>query len=628
MRTWAVAAALCLALVSWAKGESGGVQVTFHAKPDGWHAGSPHAFIEFQGVYRGEALVRRAFGFSFVEGPKGTFEYYELGASAILGKTAGTIRYESHEYVSNPANVTLTTFVDDETFDRMISEITNWRLNPPDYSLMAVNCVGFIDRLARIAGLDTPPWRQVFPSNYVRELLRRNKEKMVCTPPLAPGANADRVIDQWVASRLPLQRTDMPARLQREVLRGQLGIIDRIYWGIGEKAAQLERAFIGSQVLRRSLENEHNAMVRNISIADQERETRYVESMREGVKALSALPGTATRSFPEAGSTGNRKFPCFGPCLETDGEELMSRPLLVPGTSNPPVDAAVKIVVRPSDQSKSPPRTSLSLTGSGNRRMEGSVGIVDLGPRVVGEPAQVTFRMESKHDSPLVVAVFVEGVKLDEASIGTPGEKLGTEVRKLPRHVFMLAVDGKQEITVGLPPVHPASVPTPAPTNEAFVPPRMILVANGEVVAAVDFIYSLHGAESVDVVYKNERWISGYGGAFNEPPYSICSGEAPPNYSLVGYKFSLRGIDMKNARSCDESSDGTGDYAVCRTVRTPVETCTKFQVQGHHKGGFAPENGDVNFAVDVLWKYALVKRLPTFVRLQQEQAESKERPPQ
>ena len=229
MRTITLAIVIFLAFVAEAMAEPR-VQVTFHGKPENftaWPPIPPHAFIEFQGVYREKPLKHRAFGFSFLEPPAGTLEYYLVGAKAVAAETAGTLRLEGRDYVDNPQNVSLTTFVDDDTFDLMIAEIENWRLYPPDYSLLSINCVGFVDRLARIAGLNTPPWRQVYPDNYVRELFRLNKDKLVCSPPLPEGARKEDIIDRWVTSRRPFVRTDHPAWLQNVILQGQSGVIGR-----------------------------------------------------------------------------------------------------------------------------------------------------------------------------------------------------------------------------------------------------------------------------------------------------------------------------------------------------------------------------------------------------------------
>ncbi len=611
MRTITLAIVIFLAFVAEAMAEPR-VQVTFHGKPENftaWPPIPPHAFIEFQGVYREKPLKHRAFGFSFLEPPAGTLEYYLVGAKAVAAETAGTLRFEGRDYVDNPQNVSLTTFVDDDTFDLMIAEIENWRLYPPDYSLLSINCVGFVDRLARIAGLNTPPWRQVYPDNYVRELFRLNKDKLVCSPPLPEGARKEDIIDRWVTSRRPFVRTDHPAWLQNVILQGQSGVIGRTIDDLMKKAADLERSFVGSSVIRRALENQHNAMVSAVSVADHEAFTQYNESLRTQMVRVAPLPGTNTRSLGSSSGGPERVLPCRGFCMEPVLDEYAS-PLRTPdmSTGAGPLE---KIPVAPVVETDSPPRVELYLTGLG-KQLVGSAGIVDLGPRVIGESARVNFRIESRYEAPMVVAVLVDGMVLDEASIRSGYERVIND-RQLPRHVFMLSPLSWQEIAVDLPPI-------PIPANgklEGSVPPKLILVANGEIVASLAFIYSVHAAERIDVRYRHDGWRSGFAAAFNEPPYSICSGESPPNYTLVGNKFSLKSTHIKHARSCNENTDGLGLYAVCRTLRTPTEICHQFQVQGHHKGAVMDkENEVVNFEVDVLWQYSLVRLPPVFVQLQ------------
>ncbi|WP_156480732.1 hypothetical protein [Thauera humireducens] len=542
-------------------------------------------------------------------------KYYVVLAKAVTTEVPGTLRYEPHRYVHNPANLTLTTFIDDDTFDRMITEIENWRLNPPDYSALAVNCVGFVDRLARIAGLDTPPWKQVFPDAYLRELLLRNQSKLVCNPPLLPDARKDEVIDRWVTSRRPLMRTDAPARLQEEILRGQRGAIGRIIKDIYQAAADLERSFVGSSVIRRAMENEHNARVSAVSVAEQERASRYQQSLRKQMESVAPLPGASWRSLETPSSKRPHKFPCIGVCLEFDASESDASPRLqFEGETSTGADLRRKVVMPPVDSSDNQPRLELHLTRVGNR-LEGSVGIVDLGPRVVGEAARVTFLMQSRYAASMAVAIFVEGMTLDEESIRTRRERMGIDTRQLPRHVFVLPPAGLQEIAVEIPPIRVST----EGTEKSVLPPTLTVVANGETVASLSFVYSAHSADRVDVRYRSsEGWRSGHGWRSNEPPYSICSGESPPNYALVGSGFSLKSLHMKHSRSCNENTNGVGEYAVCHTVRTGKETCYQFQVQGHHKGGLAPESISLPFEVDVLWQYALVRSPPAFVVLRRE----------
>lgn len=147
-----------VALLCWSDAALAQVRVSFHSF-NGSFFGSrfPHTFVVFDGTLdsTGER-VHANYGFSA----------RTVSPAVLAGPVEHVVYSEKEKYIDS-TNRHFTVTVSDETYRRMMQEVTAWRDAPGKfYDLDTRNCIHFVGRLAELAGL-----RIEFP----RDLLRKPK---------------------------------------------------------------------------------------------------------------------------------------------------------------------------------------------------------------------------------------------------------------------------------------------------------------------------------------------------------------------------------------------------------------------------------------------------------------------